>query len=82
MNQNAYVPPGAEWAKRARSLKFAKGRALEYLDAGDKRSAVMSLQSDFDKAGVYERDSMPMMMLMTASMNPAMVDKAFITGFT
>ncbi len=67
---------------RAANLAFAKERAMEYLNAGNKREALLSLVSDFRTWEIYPDGHMSTMLLLSASMNlDVMVDANFINGF-
>lgn len=67
---------------RAAKLAFAKKRAMDYLNAGNKKDAVTSLMSDFRKWEIYPDGHMSTILLLSAFMNPdVMVDAKFINGF-
>lgn len=75
-------------ATREGHLEWAKGRALECLVQGDRRSAVLSLISDFQKYSevntgepLYPAGSFTNTMLLAASKDLDMVTQSFITGF-
>lgn len=68
--------------KRTQLLKFAQKRAIEYLDAGDKRNALTSFASDSRKWKLFSEkqqsfiDSMCLRGMMSGD-----VDKEFFLGF-
>jgi hypothetical protein len=67
--------------ERARLLKLAKTRALEYLERHEPQNAITSLMSDFQKWDLYSSDSCANMLLMEALTNPFIVDAKFINDF-
>lgn len=69
---------------RAEHLAWAKARALEYLDDGDQKNAVMSMMSDLkkheelaDHAGI----TLGVMLLMGGQMGDRQEVRRWIVGF-
>jgi hypothetical protein len=72
----------AKTSKRDEDLAWAKKRALEYLNRGDKKGALASFMSDTNKTAIYKAGDAASMLMVMAMMNcDMMVDKAFIEGF-
>jgi len=75
------VTPISEISKRDKDLAFAKKRAIEYLDRGDKQECAMSFMSDANKWCLYSKESAAWQLLMMSMLNPLMINKEFIEGF-
>jgi len=71
----------SEISQRDKDLAFAKKRAIEYLDRGDKQGCAMSFMSDANKWGLYSKESSAWNLLIVSMLNPSILDKKFIEGF-
>ena len=69
---------------RAEHLEWAKKRALEYLDSGDKNNAIVSMLSDLEKHGELQGHvgiTLGAMMLFADQFKTSADVRHFIEGF-